>query len=163
MTFSLFQHFNYSDGGCSDSEAPSESLPPPGNYARHPNLYLPPYSIASETEAEDSSPVHNNNNNGRLNGRYGNRMADEEEDDDDDSPPSSQSSFASQIHRPLANLRAAVTASSSASAHDRVSSLMGSCSDVSNLCDIEDSEFEAEDVRRMPTLHKAGQPIQTDV
>lgn len=148
-----------SDGGCSDSEAPSESLPPPGNYARHPNLYLPPYSIASETEAEDNVSSRNNNGPRLLNGHY--PMADD--DDDDDSPSSSQSSFASQIHRPLANLRAGMTASGS-SAHDRVSSLMGSCSDVSNLCDIEDLESEAEDVRRMSTtIHKAGQPIQTDV
>lgn len=92
-------------------------------------------------------------------------MADDDNDDDDDSPSSSQSSFASQIHRPLANLRAGLTASAG-SAHDRVSSLMGSCSDVSNLCDIEDSEFEAEDVRRISattSIHKPGQPIQTDV
>ncbi|XP_045031201.1 fat-like cadherin-related tumor suppressor homolog isoform X3 [Daphnia magna] len=162
-----------SDGGCSDSEAPSESLPPPGNYSRHPNHYLPPYSIASETEAEDSSPVRSNGN-GRqqLNGRngYGNRGAtNNDHDDDDDSSPSSSSSFASQIHRPLTNLRAVGNgASAASSAHDRVSSLMGSCSDVSNLCDIEDSEFEVDDVRpRMPapmtTIHKPGQPIQTDV
>ncbi|XP_046644672.1 fat-like cadherin-related tumor suppressor homolog isoform X5 [Daphnia pulicaria] len=157
-----------SDGGCSDSEAPSESLPPPGNYSRHPNLYLPPYSIASETEAEDMSPVRNNNNGRQRNG-FGNRLADHH-DDDDDSSPSSSSSFASQIHRPSANLRAPGTGASAGtqSAHDRVSSLMGSCSDVSNLCDIEDSEFEGEDVRpRMPTamttIHKPGQPIQTDV
>lgn len=87
------------------------------------------------------------------------------DDDDDDSPSSSQSSFASQIHRPLANLRAGIAASGG-SAHDRVSSLMGSCSDVSNLCDIEDSEYEAEDVRRLSAttaIHKPGQPIQTDV
>jgi hypothetical protein len=160
--------FLNSDGGCSDSEAPSESLPPPGNYSRHPNLYLPPYSIASETEAEDMSPVRHNNNGRQRNG-FGNRLADHH-DDDDDSSPSSSSSFASQIHRPSANLRAPGTGASAGtqSAHDRVSSLMGSCSDVSNLCDIEDSEFEGEDVRpRMPTamttIHKPGQPIQTDV
>lgn len=157
----------FSDGGCSDSEAPSESLPPPGNYSRHPNLYLPPYSIASETEAEDLSPVRNNNNGRQRNG-FGNRLGDH--DDDDDSSPSSSSSFASQIHRPLTNLRVGGTGASAGtqSAQDRVSSLMGSCSDVSNLCDIEDSEFEVEDVRpRMPTVmttvHKPGQPIQTDV
>ena len=152
---------SFSDGGCSDSDAPSESLPPPGNYSRHPNLYLPPYSIASETEAEDLSPVRNNNNRRQRNG-FGNRFGDH--DDDDDSSPSSSSSFASQIHRPLTNLRG--TSAGTQSAQDRVSSLMGSCSDVSNLCDIEDSEFEVEDVRpRRPvtTVHKPGQPIQTDV
>lgn len=47
------------DGG-DDAGAPSEStLPPPGDYARHPNLYLPPYSIAaSETDVDEAASLH---------------------------------------------------------------------------------------------------------
>lgn len=93
--------------------------------------------------------------------------ANDEDDDDDESPPSSRSSFASQIHRPLAHLRAGILAGANTGpSGERVVS-MGSCSDVSNLCDIEDSEYETEDIRPTTTtnsaIHKPGQSIQTDV
>lgn len=126
----------------SDSEAPSESLPAPGNYLRHPNLYLPPYSIASETEAED-------------NGTAARRMLSDYCDDDGDDSPSSHSSFASQIHRPLRPLTAAPTAHIAMS--NRLS--QDSFSDVSNLCEIEDSEYEVDEVK----MNKQGHAIQTDV
>ena len=144
----------------SDSEAPSESLPPVGNYMRHPNVYLPPYSIASETEAEDNPSMRNgrsaHNHNFSPNGIN---------DDEDDDSPSSQSSFDSQIRRPLVSLRAAVAGSQATNrSQERISSIMGSSSDVSHLCEIDDSEFEIDDVRINPkTIHRPGQPIQTDV
>lgn len=143
----------------SDSEAPSESLPLVGDYRRHPNVYLPPYSIASETEAEDNPSLRNSrsasNHDFSPNGI----------DDDDDDSPSSQSSFDSQIRRPLVSSRAAVTGSQSVNrAQERISSIMGSSSDVSHLCEIEDSEFEIDEVRINPkTIRRPGQPIQTDV
>lgn len=149
--------FSFSDGAGSDSEAPSETstLPPPGNYLRHPNLYLPPYSIASETEAEDnaSSVVMR---------RRGHNDFSPTNDEDDDDESSSHSSFASQIHRPMPHLRTGVLPNNGNNGGaERVVS-MGSCSDISNLCDIEDSEYEVEDDIRT-TNHKPGQPIQTDV
>lgn len=133
-----------SDMAPSESEAPSEPLPPPRNYARHPNLYLPPYSIASETEAEDNGTT-----------RCG--LYDFHEDDLDDTP-SSHSSFASQIHRPIASYTAGT-------APEHVSLSMGSymnhgsCSDVSNLCEIEDSEYEDGELK----YNQHGSPIQTAV
>jgi hypothetical protein len=161
-------HFSNSDEAGSDSEAPSESLPPPGNYLRHPNLYLPPYSIASETEAEDNASTVNGCSNNDDDDPDYSQVPD---DDDDESPPSSTSSFASQIHRPMVNLRNAVTNGTrpgvlGAENIERISTVsMGS--DVSNLCDIEDSEFEVDDVKAHPmlntTVKKPGQPIQTDV
>jgi len=122
----------------SDSEVPAESLPPPGNYLRHPNMYLPPYSIASETEAEDNGSIRQSLN------EY------EGPDDDPDDSPSSHSSFASQIRRPMA-LMCPLTGA------NRLS--QGSFSDVSNLCEIEDSEYDEVDVR----TNKQGHAIQTDV
>lgn len=152
----LFGLILFSDGMASDSEAPSESLPPVGNYMRHPNVYLPPYSIASETEAEDNPSVRN----GRNHDFSPNGI-----DDDDEDSPSSHSSFDSQIRRPLVSLRAAVAGSQSANrGQERISSIMGSASDVSHLCEIDDSEFEIDDIRISPkTIHRPGQPIQTDV
>lgn len=127
-------------------------MPPPGNYLRHPNLYLPAYSIAGETEGEDNDSIvmHQDQNNmaGEVDG----------DDDDDDSPSSSRSSFASQIHRPSALLRGTVNGAASSGAERVVS--VGSCSDISNLCDIEDSEYEVDEIRPMS---KPVHAIQTDV
>ena len=101
-------------------------------------MYLPPYSIASETEAEDNGSIRRT-----LNDYEG-------ADDDPDDSPSSHSSFVSQIHRPMA-LMCPLTGA------NRLS--QGSFSDVSNLCEIEDSEYEEADVRTNKQCHA----IQTDV
>ena len=85
------------------------------------------------------------------------------EEDDDESPSSSRSSFASQIHRPSAALLRS-TVNGGAAGTDRVVSV-GSCSDISNLCDIEDSEYAVDQVVRPvnkpPPQGQAS--IQTDV
>ncbi len=152
------------DPAPSESEAASEStLPPPGNYARHPNLYLPPYSIASETEAEDNASLRLR----ALNDFH------HELDDMDDSP-SSHSSFASQIHRPIVTRttnRSGTAVAASAASGDQTSlsmasfaSQQGSCSDLSQVCDIEDSEFEMDDAKTTASGKKtSGPPLQTAV
>lgn len=128
------------------------------SYLRHPNTYLPHYNIHTDTDNELSNP---------LNGRLSTLESDEEEEEEDNVPYGF--SFPSTRRNRCHKLQEVDEIGSVITTLEERNSLLGgggmSNSDLStNLCEIDDSEYEANDRKSNGRTWLTGNSItQTSV
>lgn len=139
------------EGGGPDSGSGGEEyhFKKDGSYLRHPNQYLPRYNVGSETETDEAMvPLRGG---ATINRQIGGGTAEGEDSGDDDEAvvvygfPRPKQTARFEPER-LSNGELG-TGLGVSGLDEQMSLSMGGCtstSDLSNVCDIEDSEFETE-------------------